>query len=73
LLVASGNAEAGAAQAQQALSASAGFFGAYEVLGDAEAARGRAAEARAAYQSALDLEPERADRKRIEGKRGKVR
>jgi predicted negative regulator of RcsB-dependent stress response len=42
-------------------------------LGDAEAARGRSAEARAAYQSALDQQPERADRKRIEDKRDRIR
>jgi len=40
----------------------------FERIGDLEAARQRAAEARAAYQSALDLKPERAVRKRIENK-----
>ena len=39
-----------------------------ERIGDLEAARQHAAEARMAYQSALDLKPERAVRKRIENK-----
>jgi predicted negative regulator of RcsB-dependent stress response len=40
----------------------------FERIGDLEAARQHTAEARAAYQSALDLKPERAVRKRIENK-----
>jgi predicted negative regulator of RcsB-dependent stress response len=40
----------------------------FERIGDLEAARQNAAEARAAYQSALDLKPERAVRKRLENK-----
>jgi protein O-mannosyl-transferase len=40
----------------------------FERIGDLEAARQHTAEARAAYQSALDLKPERAVRKRIESK-----
>src|ERR1700733_12089519 len=40
----------------------------FERIGDLEAARQHPAEARTAYQSALDLKPERAPRKRIENK-----
>jgi tetratricopeptide (TPR) repeat protein len=40
----------------------------FERIGDLEAARQHPAEARAAYQSALNLKPERAERKRIENK-----
>ncbi len=40
----------------------------YERIGDLEAASAKPAEARAAYQSALDLKPERGVRKRIENK-----
>jgi tetratricopeptide (TPR) repeat protein len=40
----------------------------FERIGDLEAALQNAAEARAAYQSALDLKPERAVRKRLENK-----
>lgn len=40
----------------------------FERIGDLEASSNRTAEARAAYQSALDLKPERAVRKRIEKK-----
>src|SRR5665213_99506 len=40
----------------------------FERIGDLEAALQHAAEARAAYQSALDLKPERTVRKRIENK-----
>ena len=40
----------------------------FERIGDLEAARQHPAEARTAYQSALDLKPERAVRKRIENK-----
>ncbi len=40
----------------------------FERIGDLEAARQHAAEARMAYQSALDLKPEHAVRKRIENK-----
>ena len=40
----------------------------FEQIGDLEAARQHAAEARAAYQSALDLAPDRAARKRIGNK-----
>jgi tetratricopeptide (TPR) repeat protein len=43
-------------------------FAILEQIGDAEAARGRAAEAKAAYQSAIDLTPDRASRKRLAGK-----
>jgi len=39
-----------------------------ERIGDLEAAREHSAEARMAYQSALDLKPERAVRKRVENK-----
>jgi tetratricopeptide (TPR) repeat protein len=39
-----------------------------EQIGDAEASRGRAAEARAAYQSALALATDRGTRKRLNGK-----
>ncbi len=45
----------------------------YERIGDLEAARQHPAEARAAYQSALDLKPGHADRKRIESKLKAVR
>ena len=40
----------------------------FERIGDLEAARQHPAEAKAAYQSALDLKPTRATRKRIENK-----
>jgi tetratricopeptide (TPR) repeat protein len=40
----------------------------FERIGDLEAAQQHTAEARAAYQSALNLKPERALRKRIENK-----
>ena len=40
----------------------------FERIGDLEAARQHPADARKAYQSALDLKPERALRKRIENK-----
>ncbi len=40
----------------------------FERIGDLEAARQHPAEARAAYQSALDLKPARAARKRVENK-----
>jgi tetratricopeptide (TPR) repeat protein len=40
----------------------------FERIGDLEAARQHAAEARMAYQSALDLKPDRTLRKRIENK-----
>jgi predicted negative regulator of RcsB-dependent stress response len=40
----------------------------YERIGDLQAASAKPAEARAAYQSALDLKPERGVRKRIENK-----
>jgi tetratricopeptide (TPR) repeat protein len=40
----------------------------FERIGDLEAARQHPADARAAYQSALDLKPARAERKRIENK-----
>ena len=40
----------------------------FERIGDLEAARQHPAEAKAAYQSALDLKPARAARKRIEKK-----
>ena len=40
----------------------------FERIGDLEAARQHPAEARTAYQAALDLKPERAMRKRIENK-----
>jgi protein O-mannosyl-transferase len=40
----------------------------FERIGDLQAASARGAEARMAYQSALDLKPERAARKRIENK-----
>jgi Flp pilus assembly protein TadD len=40
----------------------------FERIGDLEAARQHPAEARAAYQSALELKPARAERKRIENK-----
>jgi tetratricopeptide (TPR) repeat protein len=72
LLVA--NDPAGAAdQAQQALQANRENFAAYEALGDARAAQQLGADARTAYQAALDLKPERADRKRLESKLKTVR
>ncbi|HEX5230158.1 MAG TPA: tetratricopeptide repeat protein [Bryobacteraceae bacterium] len=40
----------------------------FERIGDLEAGSGRSAQARSAYQSALDLKPERTVRKRIENK-----
>ena len=40
----------------------------FEQIGDAEAARGRTEEAKAAYQSAIDLAPDRAARKRLAAK-----
>jgi tetratricopeptide (TPR) repeat protein len=40
----------------------------FEQIGDIEAARGRTAEARAAYQSALGVKPEKTVEKRINGK-----
>jgi tetratricopeptide (TPR) repeat protein len=56
---------AGAAeQAQQVRDNAA----AYELLGDARMAQSLVSDARTAYRAALDLKPERADRKRIEGK-----
>jgi len=45
----------------------------FERIGDLETARQHPAEARAAYQSALDLKPARAARKRIENKLKSVR
>ncbi len=68
LLLESGDAAGAADEARQALQSSPENFQVYEQLGDAEAAAGRMAEAQAAYQSALDLKPARADRKRIERK-----
>jgi predicted negative regulator of RcsB-dependent stress response len=44
-----------------------------EQIGDLQAGQKRAAEARAAYQSALDLKPERSTRKRIEKKLKELR
>jgi tetratricopeptide (TPR) repeat protein len=68
LLLASGDAAGAADQAQQALQANRENFAAYEQLGDARAAQQLNGDARTAYQAALDLKPERSDRKRIEAK-----
>jgi predicted negative regulator of RcsB-dependent stress response len=46
---------------------------ALELLGDARAQQSLTADARSAYQAALDLKPERSDRKRIEAKLKTVR
>ena len=45
----------------------------FERIGDLEAARRHAAEARTAYQAALDLKPARAARKRIADKLNQLR
>jgi tetratricopeptide (TPR) repeat protein len=70
LLLVTGDVAEAASQAQQAGSES---FLALELLGDARAKQALNADARTAYQAALDLKPERADRKRIENKLKTVR
>ena len=65
LLLATGDAAGSADQAQQVGSENAV---ALELLGDARAKQSLNADARTAYEAALTLKPERAERKRIEGK-----
>lgn len=68
LLLKAGDAAGAAEQAQQASQQVPGNLAAYERLADARAAQQLTADARTAYQTALTLKPERADRKRIEAK-----
>ncbi|MEO5926758.1 MAG: tetratricopeptide repeat protein [Bryobacteraceae bacterium] len=70
LLLATGDSAGAAEQAQQIGTENPA---ALELLGDARAKQSLNADARSAYQSALDLKPERADRKRIEAKLKTVR
>jgi tetratricopeptide (TPR) repeat protein len=65
LLLASGDTAGAAAEAQQAGPEN---FAALELLGDVRSKQSLTADARAAYQAALALKPERADRKRMERK-----
>jgi protein O-mannosyl-transferase len=70
LLLSTGDSAGAAEQAQQAGTENTA---ALELLGDARAKQSLNSDARAAYQSALALKPERADRKRIENKLKTVR
>jgi len=70
LLLASGDPAGAADLAQQA---GIENFAALELLGDARVKQSLTADARAAYQAALDLNPDRSDRKRIEAKLKTVR
>jgi tetratricopeptide (TPR) repeat protein len=70
LLLSTGDTAGAASEAQQA---GAENIAALELLGDTRVKQSLNADASAAYQAALDLKPERADRKRIEGKLKTVR
>jgi tetratricopeptide (TPR) repeat protein len=70
LLLTTGDFAGAASEAQQAGSEN---FAALEFLGDARAKQSLNPDARVAYQAALDLRPERADRKRIENKLKAIR
>ena len=70
LLLASADFAGAATEAQQAGSEN---FAALELLGDARMKQSLFSDALAAYQAALALKPERADRKRIEAKLKSVR
>ncbi len=65
LLARSGDAEGALQELRGAAALDARNSGVFEQIGDVESARGRTADARAAYQSALGLSPERAARKRL--------
>ena len=70
LLLASGDPAGAADQAQQTGPEN---VSALELLGDARVRQSLTADARTAYQAALDLNPDRSDRKRIEAKLKTVR
>ncbi len=68
LLAQSGDPEAALQQLRQASAADPRHTAILEQIGDIEAARGRAQEARSAYTAALASTSERAERKRLNGK-----
>ncbi|MDP8979563.1 MAG: tetratricopeptide repeat protein [Acidobacteriota bacterium] len=70
LLAASGDPEGALVELREAVRLDAGNSATFEQIGDIEAGRGHAAEAAAAYQSALEQAPDRAAKKRIEKKMG---
>jgi tetratricopeptide (TPR) repeat protein len=68
LLAKSGDNDGALNELRSASQADPANFAIFEQIGDIEAARGRTAEARAAYTSALNAASDRAVRKRIDGK-----
>ncbi|HYL39122.1 MAG TPA: tetratricopeptide repeat protein [Bryobacteraceae bacterium] len=68
LLAKNGDADAALAELRQVSKQDAQDPAIFEQIGDLEAGRQHSAEARAAYQSALDLKPDRAAHRRIENK-----
>jgi tetratricopeptide (TPR) repeat protein len=68
VLAASGDSEGALVELREAARLDAANSETFEQIGDIEAGRGRAAEAAAAYKSALEQAPDRAARKRIEKK-----
>jgi tetratricopeptide (TPR) repeat protein len=68
LLAKSGDNEGAVNELRSASQADPANFAIFEQIGDIEAARGRTAEARAAYTSALNAASDRAAHKRIDGK-----
>ena len=70
LMAASGDPEGALVELREAARLDAGNSETFEQIGDIEAGRGHAAEAAAAYKSALEQAPDRAARKRIEKKMG---
>jgi tetratricopeptide (TPR) repeat protein len=73
LLAKTGDAEAALQELRDVTKQDAQNPDVFEQIGDIEAARQHASEARSAYQSALDLKPERSVRKRIENKTKSLR
>ena len=68
LLNKTGDTEGALNQLRQAAASNPRNSEVFEQIGDIEAARGRGAEARAAYQSASGVAPDTATRKRIDKK-----
>jgi Flp pilus assembly protein TadD len=68
-MIRAGDSAGAAEQARAVLAVVPDSYQAFELLGEALAAAGQTSDARAAFQSAIDLKPARSDRKRIEGKR----
>jgi tetratricopeptide (TPR) repeat protein len=68
LLAKSGDAEGALTELRSAAAADPKNAGVFEQIGDVEVARGRTADARSAYQSALGLSPETTMKKRLNQK-----